>query len=43
MYFPGALRNAANQAATVAGAAASAAVISGHHRGESVEETKGSQ
>ena len=43
MYFPGALRNAANQAATVSGAAASAAVISGHHRGESADETKDSQ
>ncbi len=43
MYFPGALRSAANQAATVAGAAASAAVMGGHHRGESVDETGDSQ
>lgn len=40
LYFPGALRNEANQAATVAGATASAAVISGRHRGESAAETK---
>jgi len=40
MYFPGALRNAANQAATVAGETASAAVITGRRRGESADETK---
>ncbi len=43
MYFPGALRSAENQAGTVAGAAASAAVIAGHHRGKSADETGDSQ
>jgi hypothetical protein len=34
MFFPGALRNAANREATVGGAAASTIVRAGHQRGE---------
>ncbi|NJD33229.1 MAG: VWA domain-containing protein [Betaproteobacteria bacterium] len=43
MYFPGALRSAENQAATVAGAAASAAVIAGRHQSDSVDASGDSQ
>jgi len=41
LYFPGALRNAANQEGTVSGASASAAWLDGRHRGDPAGEEKG--
>ncbi|MFA4969277.1 MAG: hypothetical protein WC540_06570, partial [Sulfuritalea sp.] len=41
LYFPGALRNAANQEGTVSGASASAALRDGRHRGDPAGEAEG--